>query len=158
MGDYSSDVVRYLTYPERLSIDDFDIDVRDTYDAAFYTVLFGIQEADATLLNEKSLCKIFNDAYYIVTLSLMQSHPECHLNLYYEIAKGENDSIRKSIENESVRVAIVMGIVVAFLEGFRHKGYDTDTERSMSQGFCSTPIRYRVCKFYNMGEYAYSTM
>ena len=129
MGDYSSDVVRYLTYPERLSIDDFDIDVRDTYDAAFYTVLFGIQEADATLLNEKSLCKIFNDAYYIVTLSLMQSHPECHLNLYYEIAKGENDSIRKSIENESVRVAIVMGIVVAFLEGFRHKGYDTDTER-----------------------------
>ena len=88
MGSYTSEVVRYLTFPEKSSIDEFDIDARDTYDAAFYTALFGIQEADATLLNEKSLCEIFNDAYYIVTLSLMQSHPERHLNSYCEIAKG----------------------------------------------------------------------
>jgi len=129
MGSYTSEVVRYLTFPEKSSIDDFDIDARDTYDAAFYTALFGIQEADATLLNEKSLCEIFNDAYYIVTLSLMQSHPERHLNSYCEIAKGENELIRKSIENESLRVAIVMGMVVTILEGFRHEGFDTGTER-----------------------------
>ncbi|MBR1388503.1 MAG: hypothetical protein IJ569_02660 [Prevotella sp.] len=124
------DITRYLTYYDRPSIDDFDIDVSDTYDAAFYTALFGVKDADSTLLNERTLCEVFNDAHYIVTLCLLDSHPERELALYCKIAMGNTVMMPKHTEEElNLRMSVVMGMVVAILESFRFQGYDTDTER-----------------------------
>lgn len=124
------DITRYLTYYDRPSIDDFDIDTGDTYDAAFYTALFGVKDADSALLNERTLCEVFNDAHYIVTLCLLDSHPERELALYCRIAKGNTAMMPKHSEEElNLRMSVVMGMVAAILESFRFQGYDTDTER-----------------------------
>lgn len=124
------DITRYLTYYDRLSIDDFDIDTGDTFDAAFYTALFGVKDADSALLNERTLCEVFNDAHYIVTLCLLDSHPERELALYCKIAMGDAKKMPKHSDEElNLRMSVVMGMVAAILESFRLQGYDTDTER-----------------------------
>ncbi len=124
------DITRYLTYYDRPSIDNFEIDESDTYDAAFYTALFGVKDADSALLNETALCEVFNDTHYIVTLCLLDSHPERELALYCRIAMGDTTKMPKHTDKElNLRMSVVMGMVAAILESFRFQGFDTDTER-----------------------------
>ena len=84
--DYTKQELRPLIYQDRLSIDDFDIDDPESLDAI---MLERIERSEIVEFDgaAKYILQIFNNAYYITTLILMEKHPLHYFSSYMIIAE-----------------------------------------------------------------------
>ncbi len=79
---------RQLVYTNRQSLDDFDIDSDESVDAVFFerlSTLSGLNDSFVGI--EKTYLNIFNDAYYICTLLMMERRPQL---CYYDFLRIAN--------------------------------------------------------------------
>lgn len=111
-------IPRNLVYKERISWDKFEREKDGTLDKALYNELFNVEGLFAECPDFQSRgdfhLEIFNDAYYIVTLSSVYQNPEEKLNDFAYIAGQANWSARH-YNHLDARPRAVMGMVYAML-------------------------------------------
>lgn len=110
-------IPRELIYEDKLSLDDFQIDLEGSIDCDFYDLL---QRVDLERRwgedLEKTYLNTFNDAYYIATSVLLDKRPELKFDDYKRVANEEIISPNTSIFSEdSVRGRCVLSMVYALL-------------------------------------------
>lgn len=114
-------IPRNLVYKER-KLDEFDIDEEGSIDKILYDKLIEVEGLFAECPNTQSRGEqfqgIFNDVYYIVTLSNMYSRPEDKLHDFVSIA-GQPNWSAKHYNCLSAKSQAVMGMVYAILLYFK---------------------------------------
>ena len=110
-------IPRQLIYENRKSLYDFDIDTPSTIDNILYKELWKIRdiEREPSQSKEDLIRDIFNDAYYIVTYSLMRPHPELKMDIFIRTARRERFDENGLCSVEMVRSWAVMGMVLSIL-------------------------------------------
>ena len=83
---------RVLLYKDRNNIDEFPVDNSSTVEYLFFENLFDRPFLKGVLETPEYTLKIFNNAYYICTLILMENHPRQYFSTYLNIAsEGHKD-------------------------------------------------------------------
>lgn len=110
-------IPRQLIYEDRKSLYDFDIDTLCSIDNILYKELWKTRdiERERSQSKEDLLRDIFNDAYYIVTYSLMCPHPELKMDIFISTARRERFDENGLCSVEPVRSWAVMGMVLSIL-------------------------------------------
>lgn len=111
--DYTKQELRPLIYKDREDIDKFDIDNPQTLDAEMLrrmerSIIVNLDGANKYILD------IFNNAYYITTLIMMERHPVHYLSKYILIAEHTSSAyydIYKKNTNYKLFSAIIMAMV-----------------------------------------------
>lgn len=111
-------IPRELIYEDKLSLDDFQIDLEGSFDCDFYDLLQRVENLEKRWGEdlEKTYLNIFNDAYYIATRVLIDKRPELMFDEYKRVACEEIISPNASLFSEnSVRGRCVLSMVYALL-------------------------------------------
>lgn len=111
--DYTKQELRPLIYKDREDIDEFDIDNPQTLDAEMLrrmecSIIVNLDGANKYILD------IFNNAYYITTLIMMERHPVHYLSKYILIAEHTSSAyydIYKKTSGYKLISAIIMAMV-----------------------------------------------
>ena len=111
--DYTKQELRPLIYKDRGDIDEFDIDNTQSLDAE---MLNRIECSEIIRLEgaNKYILDIFNNAYYITTLIMMERHPVHYLSKYILIAEHTSSAyydIYKKTSGYKLISAIIMAMV-----------------------------------------------
>lgn len=115
--DYTKQELRPLIYEDRNSIDDFDVNDPESLDAE---MLKRIEDSEIVELDGASryILEIFNNAYYITTLILMEPHPVHYLYKYLTIANHAGsayEDVREKNTYHSFFECITMAMVWNYL-------------------------------------------
>lgn len=115
--DYTQQFLRPLIYRERKNIEEFDINNPKALDAE---MLNRIERSDVIRLQGANIyiLDIFNNAYYITTLIMMEKHPIHYLSNYVLIAEYTSAAYYgtyKKISPYALFSAIIMGMVKNYL-------------------------------------------
>lgn len=100
-------------YKERKIIEEFRVDEKNTLNNALFDVLFNFDYVSNRSDIEKSILGLFNDAYYICTLILLEKRPYFKIKKYKDIIGADNNSIMSYDAN---KVIIVMSMVYDYLK------------------------------------------
>lgn len=106
-------------YRERECIEEFGVDEKNTINKAIFDVLFQIGGVSR---NEETILGLFNDAYYICTLILLEKRPYFNIEKYQSILEGNNLILPFSHE----RVITIMSMVAVYLKSIDMKTDDND--------------------------------
>ena len=107
-------------YKERIRIEEFGVDEKDTLNNALFDVLLNIDYVSKRSDIEKSILGLFNDAYYICTLILLEKRPYFKVNNYKSIIGTDKSSVI------SDKVIIVMSMVYDYLKTLDEITFDID--------------------------------
>ena len=108
--DYTK-LPRELIYYDRLSIDEFNVDDRESFNYEIFEQIMRLFCIDPTKEETESLIlKIFNDAYYILTMVFLEKRPVFRIKRFQSIAK-EDSSYLMLIQKESIVFSIVRGVL-----------------------------------------------
>ena len=107
-------------YKERIRIEEFGVDEKNTLNNALFDVLFNVDYVSKRSDIEKSILGLFNDAYYICTLILLEKRPYFKVNKYKSIIGTDNNSVL------SDKVIIVMSMVYDYLKTLDEITFDID--------------------------------
>ena len=115
--DYTIQEIRPLIYKDRKDIDCFDINGEDSLDAE---MLRRIEMSDIIALDgaDKYILDIFNNAYYITTLIMMEKHPIHYFRKYITIAEHTSSAYYDISERNTFYrqfSAAIMAMVVNYL-------------------------------------------
>lgn len=115
--DYTTQELRPLIYREKNNIEDFDINNPKALDAE---MLNRIELSKVIKLEgaNKYILDIFNNAYYITTLIMMERHPVHYLSKYILIAEHTSSAyydIYKKTSGYKLISAIIMAMVNNYL-------------------------------------------
>lgn len=113
--DYTKQKLRPLIYQDRSSIDEFDVADPESLDALMleqieYSIIVELDGAPDFILD------IFNNAYYITTLILMEKHPLHYFRSYLNIAEHAGYMNEKNTHHryfESMTMAMVWNLLCA---------------------------------------------
>lgn len=108
--DYTK-IPRELIFYDRLSIDEFNVDDRESFNYEIFEQIMRLFCIDPTKEETESLIlKIFNDAYYILTMVFLEKRPVFRINRFQSIAK-EDSSYLMLFQKEIIVFSIVRGVL-----------------------------------------------
>lgn len=110
-------------YKERNSIEEFGVDEKNTLNNALFDVLFNIDYISTSGDIENYILGLFNDAYYICTLILLEKRPYFKVNKYKSIIGADKNSITLYDAN---KVILVMSMVYDYLKTLNMISFDID--------------------------------
>ena len=111
---------RQLIYRDRIDINEFSIDRAKTLNHLMYEKILTskIMKMKDT---EQIVPRMFNNAYYITILILMEKHPEIYLNRYLQIACNDNIDNEDSRYVKTATMAMVYNYLCHLDEKYRSK-------------------------------------
>lgn len=126
--DYTKQELRPLIYKDREDIDEFDISNTQSLDAE---MLRQIEVSEIIKLDgaSKYILDIFNNAYYITTLIMMERHPVHYLSKYILIAEHTSSAYYNIYEkntNHKLFSAIIMAMVNNYIRSLDDKYLKSD--------------------------------
>ena len=110
-------------YKERIRIEEFGVDEKNTLNNALFDVLFNIDYISTSGDIENYILGLFNDAYYICTLILLEKRPYFKVNKYKSIIGADKNSITLYDAN---KVILVMSMVYDYLKTLNMISFDID--------------------------------
>ena len=102
-------MVREIIYRNRNNIEEFGVDENDSVNKVLFDTIFQIQYVSIRNDLNDTLLGLFNDAYYICTLILLEKRPYFNINKYIKILSGCQYV-------DSDRIIIVMSMVSVYLK------------------------------------------
>lgn len=134
--DYTKQELRPLIYEDRNSIDDFDVNDPESLDAE---MLKRIEDSEIVELDGASryILEIFNNAYYITTLILMEPHPVHYLYKYLTIANHAGsayEDVREENTYHSFFECITMAMVWNYLSACLPNKYALGNDDKLLKG------------------------
>ncbi len=136
-------------FRDRKSIEEFGVDTNNTINKALFDVLFQIEYITSKSEMEETLLGLFNDAYYICTLILLEKRPYFKMQRYKDIASGCEEFF---LAFNTERAIIVMSMVSVYLKsldiitddinktiGIIHADYSSQADKALFERIVTNP-------------------